>query len=159
MIGSRIAICKGTKVVDGSPCPERANGTGYCHKHDQSAEAMERRLRASQKAGLASAKVRRNGANRVQTLPPVKLRTLDDAVDLREQTVNELRAEQIDQQKARLLLQACRDHVQQIEMCDLEERVALLNEVLQEHGLQGREFWRLLEHLADLRDIRKERRE
>ena len=157
MIEMKTGQCKGTNK-NGTPCRFPAEDSSFCHRHDPSQEAKERRSNGSQKAGLASAEVRRNGANRGETLPPVKLRTLDDAMDLREETLNKLRAGQIDQQKAKLQLQACRDHIHQIEMCDLEERVTLLNDVLKEHGLQGRQLWRLLEHLADLREIRKGRR-
>ena len=160
MIEMQIGKCQ-EMTEKGTRCTWPPKDSGYCHRHDPSPEARARRKRDAQKAGLTPKNGRRNGSNgadQTAVLSPVKLRGLDDARDLCEQTLNEHRAGLIDRHTARLQLQACRDHVHQIEMCDLEASVAQLQEVLKEHGLEGAGWGRLLDHLSEWMELRKGRR-
>ena len=78
---------------------------------------------------------------------------------LREQILNELRARRIDCRMARIQLQACRDHIDQFEATSLGWRMDQLEDVARESGYAGRESWKLVDHLMELKEMPRKRRQ
>lgn len=96
MIGSRIAICMGTNLVDGNPCTEPANGTCYCHKHDPSPEAKARRREIASRAGKAKNEMARQGNGRADAdLPSVEVESIKDLQRILIQALNDRRSGRI----------------------------------------------------------------
>ena len=141
MIKSRIAICRGTNLVDGSPCPERANGTGYCHKHDTSPEAKARRKAISSRAAKAKSDMGRNGNGRVDAeLPPVEVESIKDLQRILLQALNDRRSGRISREMYADHVRACAALRDNYVAFQLERRVEAIENFRRIRNLDDTEY-------------------